>query len=77
MCLGNFVADGFADLVVGLTDETVGGGEPAQVGYGLQVPDDDVAVAVHEVEVWHKGRARRLSGRIGRTIQAPADYKGR
>jgi hypothetical protein len=55
--LRELVADGFADLVVRLADETVGGGEPAQVGHGLQVPDDDVAV--HEGEVWHNGWASR------------------
>jgi hypothetical protein len=40
-----------------IADETVGGGEPAQVGYGLQVPDDDAAV--HAGEVWHNKWASR------------------
>jgi hypothetical protein len=30
-----------ADLHVGLADKIVSGREPAEVGYGLQVPDDD------------------------------------
>src|SRR5215813_9132264 len=35
------VADCLADLHVGLADKIVGGGEPAEVGHSLQVPDDD------------------------------------
>ena len=39
--LRELVADRLADLHVGLAHEVVGGREPAQVGHGLQVPDDD------------------------------------
>src|SRR6516225_11194755 len=37
--LGKLVADGRANLHVGLAYEVVGGREPAEVGHGLQVPD--------------------------------------
>ena len=39
--LRKFFADGLANLNVGLADKVVGGCEPAEVGHGLQVPDDD------------------------------------
>jgi hypothetical protein len=39
--LWEFFADCLADLHVGLADEVVGGRKPGEVGYGLQVPDDD------------------------------------
>jgi hypothetical protein len=39
--LRKLVADRLADLYVGLADEIVRGREPDEVGYGLQVPDDD------------------------------------
>jgi len=39
--LRKFVADRLADLDVGLADEIIGGREAAEVGHGLQVPDDD------------------------------------
>jgi len=39
--LREFVAHCLPDFHVGLADEVVGGREPAEVGYGLQVPHDD------------------------------------
>ena len=39
--LRELVADSLADFHIGLADEIVGGCEPAEVGYSLQVPDDD------------------------------------
>jgi len=39
--LRKFFADRLADFHVGLADEVIGGGEPAEVGHGFQVPDDD------------------------------------
>ena len=35
------IVDRLANFYVGLADEVVGGREPAEVGLGLQVPDDD------------------------------------
>ena len=40
--LRKLVTDRLADLYVGLADEIVGGREPAEVGHGLQAPDDEV-----------------------------------
>jgi len=42
--LRKFIADRLAGLYVGFADEVVGGREPAEVGHGLQVPDDDAWV---------------------------------
>jgi len=39
--LRKLFADRLADFHVGHADEIVGGREPAEVGHGLQVPDDD------------------------------------
>ena len=39
--LWKLVAHRLADFYVGLADKIVGGCEPGEVGYGLQVPDDD------------------------------------
>jgi len=39
--LREFVADRLADLRVRLADEIVGGREPAEVGHGLQVPNNN------------------------------------
>jgi hypothetical protein len=43
--LRKFFADRLADLYVGLADEIVGSREPAEVGHGLEVPDDDKLVS--------------------------------
>jgi hypothetical protein len=48
--LRKFVADRLPHLYVGLADEIVGRCEPAQVGYSLQVPDDDGWF--HENHLW-------------------------
>jgi hypothetical protein len=42
-------ADRLADFHVGLADKIVGGGEPAEVGHSLEVPDDDA--------LFHAGRS--------------------
>jgi hypothetical protein len=39
--LWKLVANRLADLYVGLADKIIGGREPAEVGHGLQVADDD------------------------------------
>ena len=39
--LRKLVADGGADLVVGLAIETLGGRKPLEVGDGLDIPGDD------------------------------------
>jgi hypothetical protein len=39
--LRKLVADRLPDFHVGLADEIIGGREAAEVGHGLQVPDDD------------------------------------
>jgi len=39
--LWEFVADGLADFYVGLADQIMRGREPAEVGDGLEVSDDD------------------------------------
>jgi hypothetical protein len=42
--LREFVADGLADLHVGLADQVVGGCKPAEVGHCLEVPHYDAWV---------------------------------
>jgi hypothetical protein len=39
--LREFVPDRLADLNVRFADKIIGSRKPAEVGYGLQVPDDD------------------------------------
>jgi hypothetical protein len=48
--LGELVADQLANLVIGLAHKSIGGCEPADVGNGLQVPDDDASICAHRVE---------------------------
>jgi hypothetical protein len=47
--LAELVAQLIADLVVGLADVAVSGGEAFQVGDRLDVPNDDVAHAAHSI----------------------------
>jgi hypothetical protein len=59
--LRKLVADRLADFYVGLADKIVGGRKPAEVGYSLQVPDDDVwAHASRMSTVTHYQVSRRL-----------------
>jgi hypothetical protein len=60
--LRELIANGFADLLVRLAYQIVGGAESAQVRHGLQVPDDDATV--HGIELCHIGWATRRTRAI-------------
>src|SRR5262249_9071086 len=57
-----FVAESLADFHVRFADKIIGGREPAGVGHGLQVPDDDACLHICRVTKWPTSGKRTVSG---------------